>query len=180
MHSAVERIIFTEDEIRAKLDLLAKKLMEEYARDGLVVVILLKGALVFAADICRRLPILMTVECINIASYHGEMQSSGEIDFLDQNLPNVEGKSVLVMDDILDTGLTMSKVIKALQDNGANEVRSCVLLNKNKVRSVEIEADFKAFDIADEFIVGYGLDYQGRYRNLPYVGVMKQTDYPAE
>ena len=174
MHRDVERILISEEEIRHKLDIVAKKVMAEFACDGLVVVILLKGALVFAADMCRRLPVRMTVECLNISSYHGGIKSSGKVEFLDERMPEVKGKKVLILDDILDTGLTIRAVTDALLELGASEVRNCVLLNKRKERAVACEADFKAFDIDDEFVIGYGLDYQGRYRNLPYVGVMKQ------
>lgn len=173
MHRDVERILITEEEIRERLDFVSKKVMAEFACDDLVVVILLKGALVFAADMCRRLPVKMTVECLNVSSYHGDIKSSGTVEFLDAKLPEVSGKRVLVMDDILDTGRTMRAVMDALLEQGAEEVSSCVLLNKRKERAVKCEADFKAFDIDDEFVIGYGLDYQGRYRNLPYVGVMK-------
>ena len=175
MHRDVERILINEAEIRERLDFVAKKVMAEFASDGLVVVVLLKGALVFAADMCRRLPVSMTVECLNITSYHGEIKSSGKVKFLDKKMPDVKGQKVLIMDDILDTGLTMRAVSDALIELGAAEVRNCVLLNKRKDRTGECEADFKAFDIDDEFVIGYGLDYQGRYRNLPYVGVMKQA-----
>ena len=174
MHRDIEKILVTEEEIRQRLDVLSQKVMLEFASDELVVVILLKGALVFAADMCRRLPVMLTVECINVASYHGDIKSSGKVEFLDEKLPNVAGKKVLVMDDILDTGLTMRAVIDSLLSLGASEVRSCVLLNKQKNRSIGCEVDYKAFDIEDEFVVGYGLDFQGRYRNLPYVGVMRQ------
>ncbi|PQJ30392.1 hypoxanthine phosphoribosyltransferase [Rubritalea profundi] len=176
MHRDVERILINEEEIRERLDFVAKKVMAEFACDGLVVVILLKGALVFAADMCRRLPVTMTVECLNISSYHGDIKTSGKVEFLDKKMPEVADKKVLIMDDILDTGLTMRAVTDALLALGAAEVRNCVLLNKRKQRAGDCEADFKAFDIDDEFVIGYGLDYQGRYRNLPYVGVMKQGD----
>ncbi|MGJ8673394.1 hypoxanthine phosphoribosyltransferase [Rubritalea sp.] len=175
MHRDVEKILITEEEIRQRLDVLAQKMMLEFADDEIVVVILLKGALVFAADMCRRLPVKMTVECINVASYHGGIKSSGRVEFLDAKLPDVQGKKVLVMDDILDTGLTMRAVVDSLTELGASEVRGCVLLNKIKERAVACEADYRAFDIEDEFVIGYGLDYQGRYRNLPYVGVMRQV-----
>ena len=176
MHRDVERILISEEEIREKLDSVAKKVMAEFGCDDLVVVILLKGALVFAADMCRRLPVTMTVECLNVSSYYGDVKSSGKVEFLDTKMPEVIGKKVLIMDDILDTGRTMRAVTSSLLELGASDVRSCVLLNKRKKRAVACEADFKAFDIDDEFVIGYGLDYQGRYRNLPYVGVMKQVD----
>jgi hypoxanthine phosphoribosyltransferase len=174
MHEHVEKILITEEEIRQRLDVLAQRVLCDYAEDGMVVVVLLKGALVFAADMCRRLPVQLTVECMNISSYHGEIKTSGKVEFLDRKMPEVNGKKVLVMDDIYDTGLTMRAVTEALIDLGAEEVRACVLLNKIKDRELGYEVDYKAFDIDDAFVIGYGLDYQGKFRNLPYVGVMKQ------
>ena len=115
----------------------------------------------------------MDIECINVASYHGGVESSGEVKFLDHKLPDVDGKQVLLVDDILDTGRTLDAVSKALANQGAASVKTCVLLAKDKVRAVEQEADYIGFTIGDEFVVGYGLDYQEKYRNLPYVGVFK-------
>lgn len=173
MHGKIDKVLITEEAIRERLDTVAQRVMDDFQAEELVVVALLKGALVFAADMCRRMPIPLIIETVNVASYHGGTESSGEVKFLDAGMPDVSGKKVLVMDDILDTGLTMCAVIRELLDAGAEEVRSCVLLSKRKQRTVECEADYVAFEIDDEFVVGYGLDYQGLYRNLPYVGVLK-------
>ena len=103
------------------------------------------------------------------------MESSGQVDFLDRKLPVVKGRSVLLVDDILDTGRTLEAVSAKLLELGAREVKTCVLLTKDKERAAEVEADYSAFEIGDEFVVGYGLDYDGKYRNLPYVGVLKTS-----
>lgn len=175
MHRDIEKVLLTEEVIRERLDVVAGEVMEDFATDELVVVALLKGALVFTADMCRRMPVKLVVECVNVSSYHGEKTSSGKVKFLDAGMPDVKGKKVLVMDDILDTGLTMQAVMRELDEAGALEVKSCVLLSKRRSRAVECEGDYVAFEIDDEFVVGYGLDYQGRYRNLPYVGVLKNS-----
>jgi hypoxanthine phosphoribosyltransferase len=135
----------------------------------------LKGALVFMADLLRRVPLRLEIECLNVASYHGGTESSGQVDFLDQKLPDVKGRCVLLIDDILDTGRTLDAVSAKLREMGAREVKTCVLLTKDKKRAAEVEADYSAFEIADEFVVGYGLDYDGKYRNLPYVGVLSPS-----
>ena len=141
----------------------------------MVVVALLKGAVLFTADLLRRVPLPMEIEFLNVASYHGGTESSGVVSFLDQSLPDVRGKAVLLLDDVLDTGRTLEAVMHQLAGEGASEVKTCVLLAKDIERDALSEADYTGFVIGDEFVVGYGLDYRGRYRNLPYVGVLKES-----
>ena len=174
MHDDVERILIDEAVIEKRLDTIADRILEEYRGTQFVVVVILKGALVFAADLLRRVPLPLEIECINVASYHGTTESSGKVDFLDRKLPDVSGKAVLLLDDILDTGRTLHAVRKHLLANGADRVRTCVLLTKDKERAVEVDADYSGFEIANEFVVGYGLDFRGQYRNLPFIGVLKE------
>lgn len=174
MHEDVERVLITEEVIEKRLGVIAKKIQRDFAsEEQLQVVGILKGALVFMADLLRRVPLRLEIECLNVASYHGGIESTGRVDFLDQKLPEVKGRCVLLIDDILDTGQTLEAVSRRLIKMGAREVKTCVLLTKDKPRATEVEADYSAFKIEDEFVVGYGLDYGGRYRNLPYVGVLK-------
>ena len=173
MEDDIERVLIAEEVIDKRLDLLARRIEEDFPGEVIQVIILLKGALVFAADLTRRLPRMLEIECVNVASYHGGTESSGTVNFLDHKLPDVKGRKVLLLDDILDTGRTLRAVVDRLLEEGATEVKTGVLLAKDKPRAAEVEADYVGFLIADEFVVGYGLDYQGRYRNLPYVGVLK-------
>ena len=169
----VAKVLIDEQVIGKRLDVMAEKITEEFGEREFVAVVILKGALVFAADLLRRMPVPLQIETLNVASYHGGTESSGHVDFLDRKLPEVRGERVLIIDDILDTGRTLDAVRKKLEEQGAEMVRSCVLLSKDKERAAEVEADYEGFVIGDEFVVGYGLDYKGRYRNLPYVGVLK-------
>ena len=175
MHQDIEKVLIDEDVIKKRLDVLAERVMVDFEGKPMVVVALLKGAILFMADLLRRVPLPMEIECLNVASYHGETESSGVVSFLDNTLPNFEGRSVLLLDDILDTGRTLDAVTQKLKEHGAAEVKTCVLLAKDIPRKLVSEADYTGFVIGDEFVVGYGLDYQGRYRNLPYVGILKES-----
>jgi hypoxanthine phosphoribosyltransferase len=173
MRETIERILFEEKVIHARLDELARELEAAYAGRALTVVALMNGSLLFAADLLRRVDLPLKLETLRVASYHGGRESSGVVQFAESWLPEVEGREVLVLDDILDSGRTLDAVCRRLLNSGkASSVRSCVLLRKNKTRSVSFEADYVGFDLEDEFVVGFGLDYQGRYRNLRWVGVL--------
>lgn len=169
----IERILIDEEVIEKRLDSMAVEIEKDFPSGPIIVIILLKGALVFAADLLRRIPRELSIECLNVASYHGGLESSGQVDFLDRHFPEVKGGHVLLLDDILDTGRTLAAVAIRLEEEGATAVHTGVLLSKDKQRAEEVEADYVGFQIGDEFVVGYGLDYKGKYRNLPYVGVLK-------
>ena len=173
MRDDIERVLIDEEVIHFRLDGMAADIERDFPPGTLVVIILLKGAMVFAADLLRRVPRVLEIECLNVASYHGGTESSGKVDFLDRHFPEVRGRHVLLLDDILDTGRTLHAVKQRLFDEGAEAVRTAVLLAKDKPHAEEVRADYIGFEIGDEFVVGYGLDYQGKYRNLPYVGVLK-------
>ncbi len=171
MHEDVEKILICEEVIQHRIDALAKEILKR-GEDNIMIVFLLKGALVFTADLLRRMPVMLDLECLNVSSYQGEMKTSGVVKFLDAKMPDFEGKRVIVVDDIYDTGLTMKSVCDKIQNAGALSVESCVLLAKDKKHEVEFVPDYVGFTIGDEFVIGYGLDYKGKYRNLPYIGVL--------
>jgi hypoxanthine phosphoribosyltransferase len=170
----VEKVLFHEQTILARLDGLAAQITTDYRDKELSVIAVLNGSLIFAADLLRRLPLPLKLDCLAVASYHGSTQSSGTVNFRQISLPDVEGRHVLILDDILDTGRTLHAICEKLRAEARPlSVRICVLLRKEKVRTAEMEADYVAFDIGDEFVVGYGLDFQERYRNLPFIGVLR-------
>ncbi len=175
MHDAIETILIGEREIQERIKELAAEVMEGTG-ENLIFVILLKGAMVFAADLLRQIPDELEVECIHVSSYYGGVESTGKVKFADDYLPDVRGRRVVVLDDIFDTGLTMQAVAEKFLAAGALSVQSCVLIAKEKPREVCCKPDFVGFTIGDEFVVGYGLDYQEKFRNLPYVGVLKQSE----
>lgn len=174
MHRDIDKVLVSEGQIKDRVGELGREVLAK-GEEEVMIVILLKGALVFAADLFREMPIKLDVECLNISSYHGGMESSGNVEFLDKCLPDFSGKRVIVVDDIFDTGLTMKVVCEEIGQHGAVSVESCVLLAKEKQRDVDYEPDYVGFVIGDEFVVGYGLDYGGKYRNLPYIGVLAES-----
>lgn len=170
----LESVLFHEQTILARLDELAQEINAEYEGKNLTVVAILHGGLVFMADLLRRIHLPVKVESISVASYHGGTSSSGTVTFKQLELPDLSGQHVLILDDILDTGRTLLAIKeRLLADCHAESVKGCVLLDKKARRAEEVNADYVGFEIDDHFVVGYGLDYQGHYRNLPLVGTLK-------
>jgi len=170
----LERILFHQHEIRARVAEMGAQISADYAGGSLSVVAVLHGGILFMADLIREIRLPLQLDSISVASYHGGTASSGEITFLQSTLPHVEGRDVLVLDDILDSGQTLAAVVgKLKQECRPRSVRSVVLLSKRVERAAEVQADYVGFEVGDEFVVGYGLDYLGEYRNLPMIGVLK-------
>ena len=175
MLADVERILFHEQTILSRLDELAREITEVYRGQELTVIAVLNGSLIFAADLLRRIPLPLKLDCLGVASYHGGTESSGVVTFDQVSIPDIDGRHVLVIDDILDSGRTLHAICERLRrELRPASVRVCVLLNKRGTRVVNLEADFSGFEIENEFVVGYGLDYAEHYRNLPFVGVLKR------
>ena len=175
MDEDIEKILIHTTTIQARIDELAARITEDYRGKELTVVTVLTGALMFTADLLRRIPLPLKLDCVSVASYHGGMETSGEVKFDQLSLPDIQGRHVLIVDDILDSGLTLDAITYRFEKEcGPLSVRICVLLSKQRKRRKEIVADYVGFEIADEFVVGYGMDYQERYRNLPFVGVLKR------
>jgi hypoxanthine phosphoribosyltransferase len=175
MHSDLDRVLLREDEIARRLDTLAAEVTADYEGKDLTVLAILNGSLIFMADLLRRIPLPLQIDCLRVRSYYDKMESSGQVEFDPAALPNLADRHVLLLDDILDSGHTLAAIVNAVrQDVRPLSVKSCVLLRKMKKRTRPIEADYVGFDIGDEFVVGYGLDYQERYRNLPLIGVLRQ------
>jgi len=175
----ISRIFFTEEEITACVDRLAEQVCRDYAGKTPIVVCTLRGAFVFAADLIRRLDLPLTVEFLSVSSYGSGTVSSGNVDIRLDIAENIEGRDVLIIEDILDSGNTLSHLIKELNARNPASLKLCVLLDKPERRmpGVVLRPDYLGFTIPDEFVVGYGLDYNQHYRNLPYIGVLKPDVY---
>jgi hypoxanthine phosphoribosyltransferase len=174
MRGDLEKVLFDEPAIHRRLDDMAAQISNDYRDRELTVIAVLHGSLMFVADLLRRIPLPLKLDCLSVASYHEKAESSGEVVFKQIALPDVEGRDILVLDDILDTGLTVAAVRETLETARPHSIRICVLLSKKKQRTREVDADYVGFEIEDEFVVGYGLDFRKRYRNLPYIGVLRR------
>jgi hypoxanthine phosphoribosyltransferase len=174
MQKDLERVLFDESTILRRLDELAAEISEDYRDRELTVIAILNGSIIFMADLLRRIPLPLKLDCLSVASYHGGTVTSGEIVFRQIVLPNVQGRHILILDDILDSGVTLAAICDKLTAEQPRSVRVCVLLRKVKDRLRPVDADYVGFNIGDEFVVGYGLDYMERYRNLPCIGVLRK------
>jgi hypoxanthine phosphoribosyltransferase len=168
----IRKILYHESTILSRLDELAGELTRDYHGKDLTVIAVLNGSFIFMADLLRRVPLHLQVACLSVSSYHGT-KSTGRINFRQTQLADTRGRHVLVLDDILDSGMTLHTIRERLAaESGALSLKVCVLLRKNIKRERPAEAEYVGFDIPNEFVVGYGLDYNERYRNLPFIGVL--------
>jgi hypoxanthine phosphoribosyltransferase len=170
----LERVLFDEATILARLDEIAAEISADYRDRELTVIAVLNGSLIFMADLLRRVPLPLKLDCLSVASYHGGTKSTGEVVFRQVALPDVAGRHILILDDILDSGLTLNAIRRKLEQAKPLSIRVCVLLEKRIERAAPIDADYVGFEIGNEFVVGYGLDYMERYRNLPCIGVLRK------
>ncbi len=178
MDKDIERVLFDENRIRERIRTLGTEISRRHVNDDLVVVALLKGGVVFLADLIRAITIPLKLDFAWASSYGQGTESSGTVHLRVFPLENLSGKTVLVVDDILDTGRTLQQVCHKLRtDLGAKHVVTCVLLDKAARRAVAVQADYVGFQVEDVFVVGYGLDFADRYRNLPYIGVLRPECY---
>lgn len=164
-----EKILFSKEEISSRVKALGEELSKDYEGKNLVVVSLLRGSFIFAADLVRDITVPVEVDFITTASYGNNEVSSGEVEIIHDLRSDIEGKDVLIVDDIIDSGYTLEKVIEHIKLKKPNSVKVCVLLDKPSRRQVELTPDFKGFTIPDVFIVGYGLNYGDHFRNIPYI-----------
>ncbi len=169
-HKEVERVLITEEQIARRIKILAREIERDFRGRETVVVSLLNGTVMFLADLIRHLNLPLRLDFMGVSSY-GLGTESGDLVFTKELRLNVRRRDVLLVDDILDTGKTMSRVLPKIQALKPRRIKICVLLDKPSRRTEDIEADYVGFEIPDLFVVGYGLDFAERYRNLPFVGV---------
>lgn len=173
MENDIQKILFSEQTILSRLDEIGWQISMDYEGKDLTVIAIMNGSIMFMSDLLKRVRIPLQIDCWSISSYHGH-KSSGAINFRQHEICDVTNRHVLLLDDILDSGLTLHTIKNKIKnETEVLSVKSCVLLSKRVQRVREIEAEYIGFSIDNEFVVGYGLDYNEHYRNLPYVGVLK-------
>lgn len=177
MQSDIERVLITKEEIENKIKELGKTISKDYENRNLLLVSILKSSVVFLADLIREISIPLSIDFICASSYGNDTVSSGRIKILKDLDINVKAYDILIVEDILDSGKTLSYIIEMLKLRNPNSIKVCTLLNKSKENELKIKCDYIGFTIPNEFVVGYGLDYKEKYRNLAYIGVLKPQIY---
>lgn len=181
MNSSIEKILFSEEEIKESVKKVGKQISEDYKDKNPVLVGILKGSVVFMADLMRAVDIECKIAFMTAKSYGNSAVSSGKVE-LEETLKaslgeEIEGKDIILVEDILDTAATLYAVREKLWELSPASIKICTFIERNIERKIDLKPDYKCFDIGDGFIVGYGLDYAQRYRNLPYVGILKPEIY---
>lgn len=180
MHKDVKEILFSEEQLKQRVKELAEEINRDYAGQELMLISVLRGSFVFMADLVRELNIPCTVDFMAVSSYGKGTVSSGQVQITKDLSEDITGKNVLVVEDILDSGNTLSYLLELLKARKPASVRLCTLLDKPERRVKPVQLDYAGFTIPDAFVVGYGLDYDEYYRNLPYIGILKPSVYGGE
>ena len=177
MQDDVKKVLLSEEELHAKVAEMGAQVTQDYEGKNLLLVTVLKGAVIFLSDLMREIKQPAEIDFMVVSSYGSGVKSSGVVKIVKDLDINLEGKDILIVEDILDSGMTLDYIKNILQDRNPASIRICTLLDKPARRKVDLQADYVGFTIPDEFVIGYGLDYDEKYRNLPYIGVLKPEVY---
>ena len=179
MREDIAKVLLSEEQIRRRVAEMGQQISQDYGDKEPILVCILKGAVLFYSDLCRSISIPINMDFMAVSSYGNRTKSSGEVEIRkDLSMP-IDGRHVIIVEDIVDSGFTLSYLLHVLSSRGAASVRICTLLDKPERRApgITIQTDYHGFVIGNEFVVGYGLDYAEKYRNLPYIGVLKPEIY---
>lgn len=177
MKNDIEKILYTEEEINSLIKTLGSKISRDYAGKNPIIISVLKGSFIFMADLVRSIDIPCEVDFMAVSSYGTGTTSSGEVRIINDLSRGVEGRDVIIVEDILDSGVTLNYLLGVLETRGANSLEICTFLSKPDRRKVDVKVKYEGYTIPDEFVVGYGLDFAEKYRNLPYLGILKPSVY---
>ena len=177
MKNDIEKILISEENIQKKVTEMADKISRDYQDGNILLIGILKGSVIFMSDLSRQLDVNAEFEFMDVSSYGDKTYSSGNIRINYDVKYDVGNKDILIVEDIIDTGRTLNKIIEVLKSKNPKSLRIATLLDKPDRRKVKIDISYKGFEIPNEFVVGYGLDFAGRYRNLPYIAVLKEEIY---
>ena len=173
-------VLISEEEISKRILEIAGRINVDYKGKDLILICVLKGGVMFMCDLAKRLDLNVRLDFMSVSSYGAETTSSGVVKIIKDLDDSIAGKDVLVVEDIIDSGNTLSYLLDILEKRGPKSIRLCTLLDKPSRREKDVTVDYVCFEIEDKFVVGYGLDYDQRYRNLPYIGVMELSDQIVE
>lgn len=182
MNNDIARVLISEEQLSKRVREMAAEISRDYAGKNPTMICILKGAVMFYSDLLRNIPIPLTMDFMAVSSYGNKTKSSGEVEIRKDLSTSIEGKHVVIVEDIVDSGFTLSYLSRMLASRGAASVKLCTLLDKPARRApgITLKSDYSGFVVGDEFVVGYGLDYAEFYRNLPYIGVLKPEVYEAK
>ncbi|MGL5973020.1 MAG: hypoxanthine phosphoribosyltransferase [Oscillospiraceae bacterium] len=177
MKDDVLRILLSEEEIKNRVNEIGKQITKDYKDKNLVLVTILKGAAIFLADLMRFIDINCNIDFMVVSSYGSGTKTSGVVKIVKDLEIDITGKDILIIEDILDSGMTLNYITGILSSRNPNSIEVCTLLDKPLKREVTVDVKYKGFTVPDEFVIGYGLDYDEKYRNLPYIGILKPEVY---
>ena len=177
MINDIESVLFSEEQLAQIVQSIGKRISDDYKGKNLLMVSVLKGSVVFMADLMRAVTIPCSIDFMSVSSYGSGTKTSGVVKIIKDLDINLKGYDLLIVEDILDSGLTLSYIIELLQSRSPKSIKICTLFDKPDRRAADIKADYAGTVVPDEFIVGYGLDYDEKYRNLPFVGILKPEVY---
>ncbi len=173
MKEYIDRILLSEDEIFHRVQQLGRQISDDYKDQELLIVCVLKGAVIFVSDLLRNIDVPVELDFVQLSSYGDGTESSGSVSLVQSLNMDIQGRNVLIVDDILDSGLTLEYLMENLQSKRPQSLKICVLLNKDKARNANVKADYVGFHIPDEFVIGYGLDCAGKYRGLRFIATIR-------
>lgn len=180
MNKDIKKILIEENELKSKVAEIAAKITEDYKGKDLLIVCVLKGAVIFASDLIRKIDLPLDIDFIAISSYGANTKSSGVVRILKDLNTGIEDRHVLIVEDIIDSGLTLAYLADNLRSRQPASVEICTILDKKERRTINLDIKYAGFVVPDEFVVGYGLDYAEKYRNLPYIAVLKEEIYKTQ
>lgn len=170
------KTLISKDDLRDRIKALGAEISKDYEGKTVCVICVLKGGVMFMVDLAKEMTVPVTMDFMAVSSYGNETSSTGVVKIVKDLDESIEGKDVIIVEDIIDSGRTLSYLVQILKDRSPNSLKICTLLDKPERRVVEVEVDYVGFSIPDEFVVGYGLDYQQLYRNLPYIAVVEGVE----
>ena len=172
-----EKVLFSKEQLAKRIKELAEQLDKDYAGKTPLMVAILKGSVMFFTDLIREMTLPLEIDFMSISSYGSGVKSSGEVKMIKDLDNKIEGKDVIIVEDIVDSGYTMKYLTHLLEARNPSSIKICALLDKPSRRETDVAVDYKGFEVGNEFVVGYGLDYAARYRNIPFIGILKRSVY---